>query len=89
MRLKILLMNSTRIFLKLNGLDKIQQICKKKFYVSPFMDMETYYNFKLLNQKKNCHVSIKQNDKEGIVLTATFKQVKKEFTFKTINYKFF
>ena len=38
----------TYIF-KIKDNEKIEQKCKKKFYVSPFMDMETYYNFKLLN----------------------------------------
>ena len=38
----------TYIF-KIKDNEEIAQKCKKKFYVSPFMDMETYYNFKLLN----------------------------------------
>jgi DUF1365 family protein len=42
----------TYIF-KVTNNDKIEQKCKKKFYVSPFMDMNTHYNFKLLNPKKN------------------------------------
>ena len=50
--------------------NKIEQKCKKKFYVSPFMDMDTYYNFKLLNPNEKLSISIKQTDKEDIVLTA-------------------
>ena len=37
----------TYIF-KAKSKDVISQTCKKKFYVSPFMDMETYYKFDLL-----------------------------------------
>ena len=49
----------TYIF-KTNKEGKIEQSCKKKFYVSPFMDMETFYDFKLLNPDKKLFVSIKQ-----------------------------
>ena len=41
----------TYIF-KNKGKDKIEQTCKKKFYVSPFMDMETWYDFKLIRPDK-------------------------------------
>ena len=37
---------------KINNNENIEQKCKKKFYVSPFMDMETHYNFKLTNPKE-------------------------------------
>ena len=68
----------TYIF-KVNSKNEISQKCKKKFYVSPFMDMETHYEFKLLNPDKNLSVLIKQSDKHGIVLTATQKGERKEF----------
>ena len=58
----------TYIF-KVDG-DKVEQSCKKKFYVSPFMDMDTFYSFKLLNPDKKLFISIKQTDKDGVVLTA-------------------
>ena len=35
----------TYIF-KIKNNEEIIQKCRKKFYVSPFMDMETFYNFK-------------------------------------------
>ena len=44
--------------------------CDKKFYVSPFMEMKTFYNFRLLNPGKILNVFIKQSDAEGILLTA-------------------
>ena len=78
----------TYIFkVKDNG--KIDQACKKKFYVSPFMDMDTYYNFRLLNPNEKLSVSIKQTDKEDVVLTAVQTGIRKEFTFKQLIINFF
>ena len=73
----------TYIF-KVKSNNEISQKCKKKFYVSPFMDMETQYEFKLLNPDENLSVLIKQSDKHGIVLTAVQKGVKKEFNMKQL-----
>ena len=53
----------TYIF-KIKNNDEITQKCKKKFYVSPFMDMETYYNFKLINPNNKLSVFIKQTDSD-------------------------
>ena len=69
--------------------NKIEQKCKKKFYVSPFMDMDTYYNFKLLNPNEKLSISIKQTDKEDVVLTAVQTGIRKEFTFKQLIINFF
>ena len=73
----------TYIF-KVNNNEKIDQKCKKKFYVSPFMDMETYYNFKLLEPNEKLSVYIKQTDNEGTVLTATQTGDKKELSLKQL-----
>ena len=73
----------TYIF-KVNNNEKIDQKCKKKFYVSPFMDMETYYNFKLLEPDQKLSVYIKQTDTEGTVLTATQTGDKKELSLKQL-----
>mgnify|MGYP001175168190 FL=1 len=78
----------TYIF-KVKDNKKIDQKCKKKFYVSPFMDMDTYYNFKLLNPNENLSISIKQTDKEDIVLSAVQTGKRKEFTFKQLMLNFF
>ena len=69
--------------------NKIDQKCKKRFYVSPFMDMDTYYNFKLLNPNKKLSVSIIQTDKDDVVLTAVQTGTRKEFTFKQLITNFF
>ena len=78
----------TYIFKIKNGRE-IKQKCKKKFYVSPFMDMETFYNFKLIDPNQRLSVMIKQTDAEGTVLTATQTGDKKEFNFKQLLINFF
>ena len=78
----------TYIF-KIKDGEEIKQKCKKKFYVSPFMDMETFYNFKLIDPNQRLSVMIKQTDAEGTVLTATQTGDKKEFNFKQLLVNFF
>ncbi len=78
----------TYIF-KIKNNAEITQKCKKKFYVSPFMDMETYYNFKLMNPNNKLSVFIKQTDSKGTILTATQTGDKKEFNFKQLIKNFF
>jgi len=78
----------TYIF-KIKDGEEIKQKCKKKFYVSPFMDMETFYNFKLIDPNQKLSVMIKQTDAEGTVLTATQTGYKKEFNFKQLLINFF
>ena len=73
----------TYIF-KTNQKEKIEQSCKKKFYVSPFMNMDTFYDFKLLNPDQKLFVSIKQSDKDGIILTAVQTGERKNFNFKQL-----
>ena len=77
----------TYIF-KIKNNEEIIQKCRKKFYVSPFMDMETYYNFKLLNPNDKLSVFIKQTDANGTILTATQTGDKKEFSFKQLAINF-
>ena len=78
----------TYIF-KIKNYKNIEQKCKKKFYVSPFMDMETFYNFKLLDPKEKLSVFIKQTDNKETILTATQTGDRKEFSFKQLVSNFF
>ena len=78
----------TYIF-KIKNDKEITQKCKKRFYVSPFMDMETYYNFKLINPNNKLSIFIKQTDSKGTILTATQTGDKKEFNFKQLVKNFF
>ena len=69
--------------------NKIEQKCKKKFYVSPFMDMETKYDFKLLYPDEKLYVSINQTDKEGVILSAIQTGERKDFNLKQLITNFF
>ena len=44
--------------------------CKKKFYVSPFIEMKTFYNFRLSKPKNIINILIKQTDSKGPLLVA-------------------
>ena len=44
--------------------------CNKKFYVSPFIEMETFYNFRLLKPDEYISIFIRQKDTGGTLLTA-------------------
>ena len=48
----------------------ITQNCNKKFYVSPFIEMETNYNFRLAEPKETLSIFIKQTDTAGVLLSA-------------------
>ena len=74
---------------KIKNSKVLKQNCKKKFYVSPFMDMETFYSFHLIDPNEKLSVFIKQTDKEGIILTATQTGDKKNFTLKQLLLNFF
>ena len=67
----------------------IEKKCKKRFYVSPFMDMDTYYNFKLSKPDSKLFVSIKQSDKKGHILSAVQTGERKELSFKQLIINFF
>ena len=78
----------TYIF-KIKDKEKIEQKCKKKFYVSPFMDMNTFYNFKLIAPGEKLSVFIKQTDDVGTILTATQEGDRKKLNFKQLVINFF
>ena len=60
----------TYIFRCSNSSNLILHKCNKKFYVSPFIEMKTFYNFRLLKPGKNINLLIKQNDEKGLLLIA-------------------
>jgi DUF1365 family protein len=58
----------------------IQHMCKKKFHVSPFIEMDCTYFFRLLKPGKKISVIIDQNDKEGKILYASQDGLRSEMT---------
>ena len=78
----------TYIF-KVKDSNIVAQTCKKKFYVSPFMNMDTYYSFRLLNPNEKLSVSIKQTDEKDTILTAVQTGERKDFNLKQLVVNFF
>ena len=58
----------------------IQHVCKKKFYVSPFIEMDCVYFFRLLKPGDKISIIIDQNDKAGKILYASQDGVKGEIS---------
>ena len=68
----------TYIFKSDKNQNLIQHVCKKKFHVSPFIEMNCIYFFRLLKPGNKISVIIDQNDKEGKILYASQDGVKSE-----------
>ena len=49
----------------------IQHVCKKKFHVSPFIEMDCTYFFRVLKPNNKISVIIDQHDNEGKILYAS------------------
>ncbi len=62
----------------------VQNKCTKKFYVSPFIEMDCEYHFKTLNPKEQLSVVINQNDKDGKLLFASQDGISKDFNNKNL-----
>ena len=61
----------------------------KKFYVSPFIKMKTFYNFRLLKPGKKLNVIIEQSDSKGPLLTAIQTGKQLNFTSKNLIIQFY
>jgi DUF1365 family protein len=69
----------TYIF-KVENNNLLQHNCEKKFHVSPFIEMDCIYFFRLLKPGNKISVIIDQNDKEGKVLYASQDGIRSEMT---------
>ena len=78
----------TYVFPATSSSNLILHRCDKKFYVSPFMEMKTFYNFRLLNPGNILNVFIKQSDAEGTLLTACQVGKKIEMSSKNLLFQF-
>ena len=74
----------TYIFKSDKNKNLIQHVCKKKFHVSPFIEMNCVYFFRLLKPGNKISVIIDQNDKEGKILYASQDGVKSELNNNTL-----
>ena len=78
----------TYVFSALTSSNLILHKCQKKFYVSPFIEMKTFYNFRLLKPGKILNLFIKQGDTEGTLLTACQVGKKVEMSSKNLFFQF-
>ena len=78
----------TYVFPASSSSNLILHKCDKKFYVSPFMEMKTFYNFRLLKPEKILNLFIKQSDAEGTLLTASQVGTKIEMNSKNLFFQF-
>ena len=78
----------TYVFKSKPSSDLILHKCNKKFYVSPFIAMKTFYNFRLSNPKKNINILIKQTDIKGPLLIARQVGKKIKLNSKNLLYQF-
>lgn len=58
----------------------VRQACAKGFYVSPFMDMELSYAFRILQPDENVLVAVDVADADGLVLAASFAGARRPLT---------
>ena len=61
----------TYIFKTKKDENLIQHMCKKKFHVSPFIEMDCTYFFRILKPCNKISVIIDQHDKDGKILYAS------------------
>ena len=66
----------------------IKNNCKKKFYVSPFMDLSSEYFFKILNPGNKLSVIIDQRDQEGKLLYASQDGIRSELSSKNLIFSY-
>ena len=69
---------------KTNDETVIQNSCKKQFYVSPFIEMNCDYSFKILKPEEQLSVVINQSDEEGKLLFASQDGTAQEFNNKNL-----
>ena len=62
----------------------IQNNCSKKFHVSPFIEMDCNYFFRILNPGENLYVKIDQYDQEGKILFASQDGKRTDLTSKNL-----
>ena len=67
----------------------IQNVCKKKFHVSPFIEMDCVYFFRLLKPSNKISVIIDLNDREGKILYASQDGIKSDLNNKNLIKSYF
>ncbi len=58
----------------------IRQSCRKEFYVSPFLDMDCTYRFRVTPPGETATISIVESDGAGVILSAVFSGRRRAFS---------
>jgi len=64
--------------------DVVRQSCDKRLFVSPFMEMETTYHFRIRPPGETIGVAIQQTDIQGTLLVASFSGDRQPLTDRTL-----
>ena len=78
----------TYVFKTKSNNNLIENSCNKKFHVSPFIEMNCKYFFRILNPKEKLSVIINQNDDDGKLLYASQDGFKKELNTKNLIFSY-
>ena len=78
----------TYIFKIKNKKGIIENNCKKKFFVSPFMDLESKYYFKILYPNNKLSVVIDQRDNHGKLLFASQDGIRSDLSSKNLIFSY-
>ena len=62
----------------------LRQACDKVFYVSPFMDMDLSYGFRILRPEDRTMVAVDVSDADGVVLSASFHGVRQPLSDRSL-----
>ena len=62
----------------------LRQACAKQFYVSPFMDMDLSYAFRILRPDARVMVAVDVSDAEGLLLSASFVGERRPLSDRTL-----
>ena len=63
---------------------KIEHVCQKVFYVSPFIPMDCQYKFNIIAPNKDVAIKISETDQDGPLLYAAFHGKRQEFSTRTL-----
>ncbi len=67
-----------------SGRAVVRQSCDKALYVSPFIGMETAYNFRIVPPGNAINSGLRQEDVDGLLLAAAFKGTRRAWTRKAL-----
>ena len=59
-----------------NGRKVVRQRCSKKLYVSPFIDMDAEYRFRIVPPGNEVKIAIREENKDGLFFAAAFNGIR-------------